>query len=84
MRVAQAAETNHPQAALDIYRRRAEALINMRGRDNYHAAAELLGRARKLYQQKDENPVWQENIASLREELSRLPALQDELNQAGL
>jgi hypothetical protein len=84
LRVAQAAETNYPQAALDIYRRRAESLINRRGRDNYHTAAELLTRVRKLYRQQDAADAWQQYLAALREDHKRLPALQDELNKAGL
>ncbi len=83
MRVAQAAETDHPQAALDIYRRRAKGLINARGRSNYHEAAGLLTRMQKLYRHQS-SADWADYIANLRLRHRRLPALQDELNKAGL
>jgi uncharacterized Zn finger protein len=84
LRVAQAAEADYPQAALDIYRRRVERLIGARGRGNYRAAAELLVRARELYRRMGVPADWERTIADLRERHRRLPALRDELNKAGL
>lgn len=55
LRVAQAAETDYPKAALDIYRRRAERLINARGRGNYRTAAALLVRIRDVYRRQDDH-----------------------------
>jgi hypothetical protein len=84
IRVAQAAEADHPQAALEIYCRHAERLIDRRGRGNYQAAAEHLTRARGLWKRQGAEAEWEEQITDLRQRHRRLPALQDELNQAGL
>lgn len=84
LRVARAAEADHPQAALDIYRRRVEQLINARGRGNYQTAAGLLVRVRDLYRRQDDHDAWLKYITRLRQEYKRLPALQDEMKKAGL
>jgi uncharacterized Zn finger protein len=84
LRVARAAEADYPKAALDIYRRRVEMLIDARGRGNYQAAAGLLVRVRDLYHRQDDHDTWLKYITHLRQEYRRLPALQDEMNKAGL
>ncbi len=84
LRVAQAAEAEYPQAALEIYRRRAEQLIAAHGRDNYRSAAELLSRARDIYRRQNAESTWQSYITALRQNNRRLPALQDEFKKAGL
>ena len=84
IRVARAASKTHPQAALDIYRQQAERLIEARGRDNYQQACEHLTRVRDLYRQLSQEPEWNAFIAGLRERHRRLPALKEELNNAGL
>ncbi len=84
IRVAQAAEPDHPRAALEIYRQRAERAIAARGRANYQTAAGHLLRVRDLYHRLGEDAAWETYIAHLRQEHQRLPALQDELNKAGL
>jgi uncharacterized Zn finger protein len=84
LRVAQAAEADYPQAAIDIYRRKAESLINARGRDNYREAASLLVKIRALSQRQGQSESWQEYISHLREQHKQLPALKDELRKAGL
>jgi uncharacterized Zn finger protein len=84
LRVARAAETDYPKAALDIYRRRVEGLINARGRGNYQSAASLLVRIRDLYRRQGDHDTWPKYIAHLRQEYKRLPALQDEMNKVGL
>jgi uncharacterized Zn finger protein len=84
IRVAQAAELEHPRAALEIYRQRAERAIAARGRGNYQTAAGHLLRVRDLYRRLGEAAAWETYIAHLRLEHQRLPALQDELNKAGL
>ena len=83
-RVAQAAEADHPRAALEIYRRQAERAIATRGRANYQVAASRLLRVRDLYRRRGEEATWEAYIARLRQEHRRLRALQDELNKAGL
>jgi uncharacterized Zn finger protein len=84
LRVARAAEADYPKAALDIYRRRVEGLIDARGRGNYQAAAGLLVRVRDLYHRQDDHDTWLKYISHLRQEYKRLPALQDEMNKAKL
>ena len=84
VRVAEAASETHPQSALDIYRQQAERLIEARGRENYQRACEHLVKARDLYQRLSQEPVWTGYVAELRERHRRLPALKEELNNAGL
>jgi uncharacterized Zn finger protein len=84
IKVAQAAEADYPQAALDIYCRHVQRLIDARGRGNYQSAAELLSHVRALCLGQGTSADWEQYIADLREQHRRLPALQDELNQAGL
>jgi hypothetical protein len=84
MRVAQAAEADHPRAALEIYRSQAEWAIAARGRGNYATAADLLVRVRALHGRLGEEGSWQEYIARLREEHRRLRALKEELDRVGL
>ena len=82
--VAQAAEETRPQAAIEIYLERAEELIADRGRERYQQACTYLTTVRDLYRQMSQERAWTGVMAELRERHERLPALQDELNQAGL
>ncbi len=82
--VAEAAEPEFPQIAIDIYLSVVESLIGFRGRGNYREAAELLIRVRELYRRQNNPTEWERYIADLRERHRRLPALKDELNKAGL
>ena len=84
IRVAQAAEAEHPRAALRIYRQQAEQAIAARGRGNYQMATGHLLRVRDLHRRLGEAATWEAYIAHLREEQRRLRALQDELSRAGL
>jgi tetratricopeptide (TPR) repeat protein len=84
LRVAQVSEGDHPQAALEIYRRRVKGLIKARGRGNYQEAARLLQRVRGIYQRQQAQATWEKYIATLRQGHRNLPAFQDELNKAGL
>lgn len=84
LQVANAAVEDRPEVAIEIYLQLADELIDARGRDNYRDAATLLGRARNLFDRLDRFEEWEEHIARLRSEHRRLPALQDELNQADL
>ena len=83
-RVAEAAAATRPQAALDIYRRQVEGLIAARGRENYQRACALLTRIRDLYRNLSEEPGWLAYVGELKERHRRLPALREELNNAGL
>jgi uncharacterized Zn finger protein len=84
LRVAEAVEATQPREAIALYMRTVRRLIKGRGRSNYATAAQHLLRVRKLYKQMDKAQAWETLIAELRDEYYRLPALQDELNQAGL
>lgn len=84
MDVARAAEDSHPQQALDLYRERVETLIGQRGRSNYATAARFLQRVKAIYQQLGEEEQWKAYIADVRDQKPKLPALLDELKQAGL
>jgi len=84
IRVAEAASETRPQAALDIYRREAEGLIAGRSRENYRRACAHLTRIRELYRNLSEEPGWLAYVGELKERHRRLPALREELNNAGL
>ncbi len=84
MRVARAAEKTRPQAAIEIYREQAERLVEARGRDNYQQACVYLAKVRDLYRRMSQGPAWTDFMAGFRERHRRLPALQDELDNAGL
>lgn len=83
-RVAEAAAATRPQAALDIYRRQVEGLIAARGRENYRVACAHLTRIRDLYRKLSDDPGWMAYVGELKERHRRLPALREELNDAGL
>lgn len=83
--VARAAETKYPERAADLYLDLASDLIDQRGRKNYARAAEHLTRIKQIYHNVMNDPsAWSELIAMIRDEYSNLPALQDELDKAGL
>ncbi len=84
LQVAQAAETDHPQAAIEIYCRRVDRLIDARGRGNYQEAASILQRVKELYHQQRTPAEWDQFLTELRQRHARLPALMDELNKAEL
>lgn len=82
--VARLAAKNRPQAAIEIYTNEAQHSIAGRSRDNYKIAATHLRRVKTIYEQMGESALWKSLIAQIRQEYKRLPALQDELNKAGL
>ena len=84
LQVAQAAEADYPQAAIEIYLRSVERLIAARGRGNYHEAAAILQSIQGLYKHLGAQAEWERLIKDLRAQHARLPALQDELERAGL
>ena len=84
IRVAKAASETHPHAAVDIYLQKVESLIGARGRDNYQMACTHLIKVRDLYRQLSKEPAWTDFISDLRERHRRLPALKEELSNAGL
>jgi uncharacterized Zn finger protein len=84
LRVARAAEESRPRDAIRLYLEEVERLIAGRGRGNYAEAANYLLQVRAAYGQMGEEEAWQALIASLREKNRRLPAMQDEFDEAGL
>ena len=84
LRVAQAAAETRPRAAVELYRKQAEKLIEARGRERYQEACIHLTKVRALYRQMSQESAWTDFMAELRERHRRLRALQDELSKAGL
>jgi uncharacterized Zn finger protein len=82
--VAKAAEKTRPEAALEIYRRQAEGLINQRGRGAYQQACTFLKKVRALYRRLDKDEDWTRYVGRLREQHRSLRALQEELTKAKL
>jgi len=84
LEVADRTRKTHPQKAIAIYEKYARKAIDRRSRDSYHEAAALLVKVQELYDQIDEPEKWESLIEGVRTTYKRLPALQDELRQAGL
>lgn len=83
--VARAAEDEYPERAADLYLDRAGSLIDERGRKNYAQAAEHLQRIKRIYHDVlNDASQWADLIEMIRTDYSNLPALQDELDKAGL
>jgi uncharacterized Zn finger protein len=84
LHVAQASDKQRPEKAISVYLEASERLIQQRGRGNYQIAAGYLRRARDLLKATHRSDEWQKTIADLRQRHRNLPALQDELQKAGL
>jgi uncharacterized Zn finger protein len=84
LRVAEAAEAERPREALELYRKHAEGLIGMQGRERYRAAAGLLRKVKELYGRLGEAGEWTRDVAALREKYKRQRAFLEELRAAGL
>ncbi|HRV71643.1 MAG TPA: SWIM zinc finger family protein [Thermovirgaceae bacterium] len=82
--VAQAAEKTLPLEAIRLYKDLAEKAIALRHRESYGMAARYLVCVKKLYEKLDRIGEWREDLASLKNRYTRLPALQNELKKAGL
>ena len=82
--VADAVAETRPEEALQLYLDAATHLIEQRGRDNYAEAAQLLHKARTIYQRRNKHEDWTLFIDELRDTFKTLRALQDEMNKAGL
>jgi uncharacterized Zn finger protein len=82
--VAETSKHARPQKAIPVFVRHARQQINGRTRGHYGRAAGYLATVRDLYQIINDEQSWNELIRNIREEFRRLPALQDELTQAGL
>jgi uncharacterized Zn finger protein len=82
--VAQAAEKEHPQAAIALYQELAERSIGNRTRGAYQQAADYLKRARKLVAKLDGEEQWKGYLQDLRVRHPTLRALHEELSKARL
>jgi hypothetical protein len=80
--VAQAAEENYPQEAIEIYQKYIETRIAWRGRDNYHIACQYLVKVRRLFQKIGKSSMWTSYVMGLRGQHNNLPALKDEMAKA--
>jgi hypothetical protein len=82
--VAEQSRHARPRRAIPVYIEAARKRISQRQRKHYAVAADYLSTVRDLYRQIDEDKTWQTLIKDIRSEFKNLPALQDELNKAGL
>lgn len=82
--VAKAIEATHPQDAIALYNQLANRFIEQRNRGAYQSAASYLKRVKALYEATQTQEDWRSTIQQIRTKYARLPALQDELNRAGL
>jgi uncharacterized Zn finger protein len=84
LEVAKAAEKSRPRAALEIYRKQAESLIEQRNRGSYESACKYLKKVRGLYERLNEKGAWTAYVDRLRERHQALRALLDEMRKAKL
>ena len=82
--VAQAAEKEHPQAAIALYQELAERAIARRSRSAYQQAITYLTRAKQLYSRLKAHADWESYVQALRTRHTTLRALHDELRKAQL
>lgn len=83
-RVALAAETQRPRAALELYAQRAEDIIARRDRTAYGHACENLLKVRRLYGALGEPEGWERYLARIKQEYAQIRALKEEMGRAGL
>ncbi|HEU0115291.1 MAG TPA: SWIM zinc finger family protein, partial [Thermomicrobiales bacterium] len=83
-RVAEAAETNDPEAAVRIYRRMADREIEARQRTHYQQAAAYLARVKQILANAGRAEQWTTDIAALRQNHKALRALREELDALDL
>jgi hypothetical protein len=84
LEVAKAAEKDRPAAAIEIYKKYAELLIDARGRDNYETACQYLKKVKALYERIGDRDRWEYYAGVLRERYSSLSAFKDEMKKARL
>ncbi|MFO1096014.1 MAG: hypothetical protein U0992_22315 [Planctomycetaceae bacterium] len=79
--VAARLEKRHPEEAIDLYLQVSERLIASRRAGNYVAAAELLCRARRLYQSTGREQEWNQRIKDIASRHSRRRAFWQQLRR---
>ncbi|RZM82797.1 SWIM zinc finger family protein [Leptolyngbya iicbica] len=82
--VAAAISTDQPGTAIALYQELITAAIEQRGRENYRRAAQYLTAMKPLFAQVDRAAEFIEYVEQVRSQHKRLPALQQELDTAGL
>jgi len=82
--VAEAAEEEYPEEAIQLYTERGRSLIAERGRDNYREAAKYFQRVKTLYDRTQPGAFSDVLEALYDDELHRLPAARDEFEKADL
>jgi hypothetical protein len=80
--VAKAAEKARPEAAIEIYSRRAEALVGAGSREHYRGACDFMKKVRALYRDCGAPEKWERYVTSVREKHPRLRALKEEMDKA--
>ena len=80
--VAKAAEKVRPEAAIEIYTRRAEALVGAGSREHYRGACDFMKKVRALYRDCGAPDKWERYVTSVREKHPRLRALKEEMDKA--
>lgn len=83
LRVAEAASNDRPDAALALFERHVEALVEQRGRHSYAEAARVLAMARDVAKRAHRDEEFRGFIESLRADNAHLRALHEELDAAG-
>jgi uncharacterized Zn finger protein len=84
LELARESQEQFPQKAIEVYTKNAYRMIEQRNRSTYAEAADFLVSVRDLYHDIGDGTAWENLIRKIRDEYNRLPALQDELNKAGL
>lgn len=84
LEVAQAAEADRPEWAIESYLDEAERRIRHRGVASYAVAARYLRRARDLYLETGREAEWQQRLATLRQQYRHLGAFDEQLKKVGL
>lgn len=82
--VAQAAEVEHPETAIEIYHKLVSRMIDSGGRDNYRDAVGRVLLIQALLKRIGQSQQWPIYISALRSHYSEEPVFLDELEKAGL
>jgi uncharacterized Zn finger protein len=82
-RVADKIKTDEPEAAISFYQDLIERAIEQRGRDNYQRAARYLQTIQPLYKQIKRDKAFLDYVQGVRSQHKNLPALKQELGNAG-
>ena len=82
--LAGASEKSFPEKSIAVYKKAARKLIDGRKRSDYRSACGYLKRIVKIYSQTDQDALGKRLISDFRETYIKFPALQNEMDRAGL